>query len=101
MEGRALGALGPAGALCEGRRKCQSGPNDSSSSSRRREFQTAEPRNVCQPVEHDTFRLLCRGACPHAQVWIQDAAEDSRLYTEPVAQTKRIWQFIRIGVGRF
>ena len=52
---------------------------------------------VCQRVEESPrrpFQLWCRGACPHAQVWIEIAAEDSRLYTDPVARTKRIWQFI-------
>lgn len=42
-----------------------------------------------------------RGVCPHARIWIEIAAEDSRLYTEPVVQTERIRQFTKIGVGCF
>jgi hypothetical protein len=53
-------------------------------------------------VEDNAFHLLCRGACPHAQVWIEIAAEDSRLYTKPVAWDKTDLIFYRkFGIGRF
>jgi len=56
-----------------------------------------QSRITCQRAEESPrrpFHPLCRDACPHAQVQIAIAAEDSRLYTEPVARTKRVWQFI-------
>jgi hypothetical protein len=55
--------------------------------------QAAWPSGSCRTNALRTTRSTY-GVEACAQVWIEIAAEDSRLYTEPVTRTKRIWQFI-------